>query len=316
MALFDINATGQMLVGPMVMKRDMIVLAPGAEAEIDFSWLDWSTPWMISADGSQVLFEEGNDVSRPDGYAVYLRGTDGSPPLRLGYGAGLALSPDGRWVAMLRGLFVGEQELALVPTGPGATVFLDLGTLEATHGGGMWVGGGPKDEKPGLLLLLGRQRETESALGIYRLPVAPGHTPEPVTPRGLALAPRGHVVSDDGRRLVVSPSEGPAVEFTLTADGTTDGAPRPVPGLEPSDLPLRFDRDGRHLYVQSEFEVPARIVRIDTRTGERTPWRELRPLDPAGVFVVDRLHVSSDGSAYVYSTRRVLSVLSSVEGLE
>ena len=120
----------------------------------------------------------------------------------------------------------------------------------------------------------------------------------------------------DGRRLIVSPSHGPAVEFDLTADGATHGAPQPGPGLEPSDLPLRFDLDGRHLYVQSEFEVPARIVRIDTRTGKRTPWRELRGLDPAGVFVIDRLHVSNDGSAHVYSTRRVLSVLSAVAGLD
>jgi hypothetical protein len=54
-------------------------------------------------------------------------------------------------------------------------------------------------------------------------------------------------------------------------------------------------------------------VNIDT--GEREPWKELAPPDPAGVSVVDPIIASADGRSLVYSYRRVLERLVVVEGL-
>jgi eukaryotic-like serine/threonine-protein kinase len=67
------------------------------------SWLDYSYPADISADGSTLLFDEegeGGGTSRAGRffYTVYIRGTDGSPAVRLGDGTAVALSPDGVWV--------------------------------------------------------------------------------------------------------------------------------------------------------------------------------------------------------------------------
>ena len=263
----------------------------------------------ISDDGRLVVFEEGNDVSRPDGYGVYLRDTDGSPPLRLGYGVSLALSPDTGWVAMLKRQFTENPELVLVPTGPGTAVSRDVGGIRVQYGSGSWVGGGPAGPEPGTLYFAGRAGD--EIVRMYRLSLADGATPEAVSPPDLALAPTGHVLSADGKRLIVKPAEGPALQIDV--DG---GESRPVTGIAPGDLPLRFDRDGRHLYVQATFEVPAQIVRVNTMNGRRTPWRELAPLDPAGVSVVDWVSVSADGAAHVYSTRRVVSTLMVVEALE
>jgi hypothetical protein len=92
--------------------------------------------------------------------------------------------------------------------------------------------------------------------------------------------------------------------------------PRPVPGLLPTDLPLQFDRDGRHVYVQAGQNMPSPIYRVDTVTGERTLWRELAPRNAAGVFAVDRVRISADGTAYVYSIRRAVSSLVLITGLE
>ena len=145
---------------------------------------------------------------------------------------------------------------------------------------------------------------------MYHLLLTEGATPRPITPAGFALAALGHVASMDGQRVVVLPANGAAVEFDLDGNG-----PRPVPGVEAGDLPLRFDRDGVHLYVQSATAVPTPIMLVDTVTGERTSWRQLSPLDAAGVFTLDFVQISADGSAYAYSIRRVVSNLQLVEGL-
>ena len=146
---------------------------------------------------------------------------------------------------------------------------------------------------------------------MYHLPLMDGSAARAITPPDLSLAPLGHTASIDGQRVIVKPAGGPAVEFDIDGDG-----PRPVAGIEPDDLPLRFDLDGVHLYVQASSAVPAPIVRINTETGERALWRELSPIDPAGVFVVDFVSLSADGAAHAYSTRRVISRLSLMEGLK
>jgi hypothetical protein len=83
----------------------------------------------------------------------------------------------------------------------------------------------------------------------------------------------------------------------------------------PTDLPLRLDEDGRHVYVQGQLTIPSPIDRVDTRTGERELWLKLSPPDPAGVFTVDRVRLSADGTAYCYSIRRSIAGLVSVDGL-
>ena len=89
-----------------------------------------------------------------------------------------------------------------------------------------------------------------------------------------------------------------------------------MPGVLASDLPLRFDANGRDLYVQAQRTIPSPIYRVDSQTGERELWAELSPPDPAGVFTVDRLRISEDGRAYCYSVRRSISRLVVIDGLE
>jgi len=125
------------------------------------------------------------------------------------------------------------------------------------------------------------------------------------------MAPAGHRVSADGRHVYVKPATGPTVEFGIDGDG-----PRPLAGVLPTDFPVGPDRDGRHLFVQAALTLPSPIIRIDTDTGERTPWLQIAPRDPAGVFVVDRVRITPDGAAYAYSIRRQLSRLMLMEGLQ
>ena len=94
-----------------------------------------------------------------------------------------------------------------------------------------------------------------------------------------------------------------------------NGQSRPVPGLAAGEVPVRWSADGGSLFVSRLQGLPVKIFRLDLATGSRTPWREITPSDPAGVFGIDPIRLTSDGKSYVYSYRRLLSDLYLMEGL-
>ena len=303
--LLDADTSGRVLLAVNSIRREMLVLAPGAPEEANLSWLDWTTPWILSPDGSSVVFEEGN-VGNDEGYAIFMRGADGSAPLLLGYGATMALSPDGGHLALVKSTGDDTRDLVIVPTGVGESRVLDVGGIHVLSRNGSWIAGSSPDD-PGALVFVGR--EADGVERFYHLGLAEGATPRPITPRGFVVGLDGHVASPDGKSLLVSTPGAPAVRFPVEG-----GDPEPVAGLLATDLPLRFEVDGRHLFVQAASGVPCPIVRVDTRTGERTLWRELSPLDPAGVAAVDKVGISADGAAHMYSNKRVISRLVLSEG--
>jgi len=305
--LLDVDARGRVLAATSMIRREMIVRGRGAGADVDLSWLDWTTPRMLSDDGRTVLFEEGNAGSS-EGYAIYLRDTAGGAPLPLGDGGAIALSPDGRWVAALKRPFDDDRELFLLPTGPGVPRKVDVGDLRLIVRPGCWIAGA---DKGGADKLIFTARRAGGPLRVHVLALTDGALPEAVTPADLALQPHPTVVSHDGERIMVKPTDAPAVEFGLDGAG-----PHAVPGLEPTDLPLRYGTDDKHLFVRSSSTVPATIVRVDLATGRRTRWRELTPLDATGVFAVDRTMISADGEVYLYSNRRVTSQLVILDGVD
>jgi len=154
-------------------------------------------------------------------------------------------------------------------------------------------------------------RNADGVEQFYRLPLDGNSAPQPVTPPDFVIGIIGHVAAPDSKSVIVSTPNGPAVRFPIEG-----GDPEPVPGLLATDLPLRFEANGRYLFVQGAHAVPCPIIRVDTHTGERTLWRELSPLDPAGVSAVDKVAVSADGSAHMYSNKRIISQLTLAEGLQ
>jgi hypothetical protein len=62
--------------------------------------------------------------------------------------------------------------------------------------------------------------------------------------------------------------------------------------------------------------VPARISRIEIETGKREVWKDLLPVDPAGVERISNVLVTADGKGYAYCYARLLSDLFIVEGLK
>lgn len=65
-----------------------------------------------------------------------------------------------------------------------------------------------------------------------------------------------------------------------------DGAETiPVQGLEPTDVIIRFTEDDQAIYVFNRDGLPARVHRLDYRTGERQLWREFMPADTTEVSI-------------------------------
>jgi hypothetical protein len=295
--LADVAADGRMLITPHSIRREVVGRAPGADDEVNLSWFDWSTLRALSADGRQVLFEEGNQGIGDEGYWMYLRGTDASPPIRLDDGLGLALSPDGKWVLALTYPF-DEPRLNLFPTGTGQTRPLDLGDIRPQPWGTFLPDGSG-------VLFAGSRQGAGGQLFFHDL----GSGIRPVTPEGSQFTYDGNAVSNDSRWLVAISPDDKLVRYPV--DG---GEGVPIPGTELREIPIQWDVEGRHIYIYRLGELPTRVYRLDLETGERTLWRELAPADRAGVFHVDIIFMTRDGEAHAYSYRRMLSDLYLAQG--
>ena len=117
LTILDVGKEGNVLLTRGNDRAGMIGLAPGEAKEKDLSWLDWSVPGSLSADGKTILFYESGEGGGPH-YAVYLR----RHRRIAGDSAGrrkrnVALSPDGQWA--LSRLNMVPSPLVLYPTGVG-----------------------------------------------------------------------------------------------------------------------------------------------------------------------------------------------------
>jgi hypothetical protein len=293
----DVSPDGKILLVMDVSRADLLGRLAGDEHERRYNW--WSDDGLggITADGTAFL-GTGNSFLKDGEYQLYLRRNDGRQPVGLGPGSGIAVSADGRWV-IAGTLSRDRNKLRLIPTGLGQPRVIDLGTVEPLISGGRRPAAFSEDGAR--IVFIGS--ETGKPLGLYTLDLPDGR------PRrlgaenviGMALAPDGHtaaVCDADGRILLV-PDDG--------------GAPRPVPGSKPGDVPVTWDPAGRTLLVW-DGAFPARVFRIDPKTGRRELAVEIVPEDPAGVLY-GSLAVSPDGKHYVYRARRVLSDVTVVTGV-
>ena len=194
LTLLDVGKEGNVLLTRGIDRAGMVGLAPGETKERDLSWLDWSVPNDLSADGKAVLFSEAGEGGGPK-YAVYLRKTDGSPSVRLGEGTGVALSPDGKWAAAHPNST--PAPLVLLPTGVGETKPLTQDSIN--HLRVRWLSDGKRfvfvGNEPGHGMKLYVQSAEESK-------------PRAISPEGVSttfvLTASGDLVADVGARTATS----------------------------------------------------------------------------------------------------------------
>jgi dipeptidyl aminopeptidase/acylaminoacyl peptidase len=294
--LLDASASGGLLLSRSSDKREMVGRAPGEPTERNLSWLDWSFPTLISPDGRTVVFEEQNLVMPSGSYALFMRPTDGSPPVRLGEGRAFDLLPDG-WIFAVLGAG-SSNEMVLLPTGAGE--MRRLGPLGLTPTAAAL---GPDGET---IVFAGHAPGEGTRLYVRGLA---GGEPRPISPEGVT-AYFCHLLSPDGKEAFANAPDG-----RLTVYPVDGGEARPVPRTSLADSPIRWTNDGRGIVVQPRATLPSRIERVDVASGERELVRELTPPDPAGVVAIRPVHLATEGEAYVYSYKRLLDELYILEGL-
>ena len=294
LSILDIGKDGDLLLTRGNDRAGIIGLAPGAAKEQDLSWLDWSVPGSLSADGKKVLFQEAGIGGGPK-YAVYLRNTDGSPAIRLGEGSGMSLSPDGNW-ALCR-LNVRPSPLVLYPTGVGEARQLKSDGLN--HISAAFLPDGKRFVFTG----------TEPGHGIRLYwESLDDAKPHPFSGEGMGS---GIILSRDGAWVA---TRGADEKIYLYPVG--GGEPKLVPGMQPGEFPTSWSADGRSLFVMARGQVPAQVFELNLATGQRTLWKTLEPADAAGIDTIGRVMTSLDDKTYLYSYVRTLSDLYLVQGLK
>jgi Tol biopolymer transport system component len=270
---------------------------PGDAKERDLSWLDWSAAFDLTPDGKTLLFAETGEGSGP-AYSCFIRGTDGSAPVRLGDGVALSISPDGRWVTANTAR-AAKPELWLYPTGAGEKKLLPTGTL-VVESSADWLRDGSA--------IVFTASEPGRGSRIFIIPVA-GGAPRALTPEGYRLVPR--TVSPDGKSIVVIGPDRRRYFYLLAG-----GEPQPIPGLAPDETATAWSSDGRFLYAFRRRDVPSRVFKIDVATGKRELWKELMPMDGAGIQDIAPVIPTPDGQEYVYGYSRTLSDMYVVDGVK
>ncbi|HZW80762.1 MAG TPA: WD40 repeat domain-containing serine/threonine protein kinase [Candidatus Deferrimicrobiaceae bacterium] len=269
-------------------------LAPEAKEVRELGWFGWSILSDISRDGRKILFTEAGDGGGPN-YTVFLRDTDGSPPVRIGEGDAMAISPDKKW-AITQPPKGGP--LNMVPTGAGEVkkITHDAITYDAVR----WLPDGKS--------LLASGIETGHGARDYLIDLASGDA-KPVTPEGVA----GVRVSADGKSVAVLGSDGKWGVWSLE-----EGTLRPIPGLDAGDRVIGWSPDGGSVYVTSAraSQMVAKVYKINLQTGKMDFWKSFGEETLAGSRGRGGLRLSADASAYAYAYVVTLSQAYVVTGLK
>jgi Tol biopolymer transport system component len=299
--LYDIAPDGRLLLARWDTQVGVRGSAPSPGHERELSATDDSALSDLSSDGRAVLFYDRN--------ALFLRATDGSPPLRLGEGYGEArLSPDGKWIVA-----VSSEEPhypILVPVGAGEVRRIDTIECEGVE----WLPDGKR------ILCKNPLPRTRFRLAVLELPSGKATEVKIADEAAADFGEGGYLggsasLSPDGAFLAGIGDGGDILILPL-AGGEPRRIAGTVTGLDTESRPVGWTADGRHLFIHRIGDVPDKAQKLDLATGRLEPWKELTLEDLAGIVRINPVRVVADGRSWAYSYVRVLSNLYVVEGLK
>ena len=292
LVVHDISRSGKVLLSAIKARTGIAALAPGEKHERSLSWFDWSFLLDISQDGKEVLFSETGAAVGANA-SIYLRGTDGSPAVRLGDGRGGALSPDGKWVVAEVG---DPAKLMLLPTGAGEARQLTDDKID--HFSPAWTPDGKS--------IIYGSAEPGHGRRSYLLDLETGQS-RPITREDTL----GFLITPDGKSLIAVDNQRQRWIYPIAG-----GEPQKFsPNVQFEEAVRRFLPDNRSVLVINR-SIPVKVMRVDLATGRRDPWMDIVPADPAGAQSIPDVKFSADGKSYAYSVVRLLSDLYVVEGLK
>jgi serine/threonine protein kinase/Tol biopolymer transport system component len=301
--LLDIAKDGRVLLVRATWRRELLGLVDNESKQRELSWLDYTYPSDLSADGKTLLFdEEGGGgalaYSKSGGltYAVYIRKTDGSPAVLLGEGGAVALSPDGKWaIAQTQ---ESPSQFRLLPTGAGEPK--DLTKDNINHSWAHWFPDGKR--------ILFSADEPNKGVRFYVYELASGKS-QVISQEGVNGT--AFAISPDSQQIAAIGPDQKGYLYPVAG-----GDPKLIAGINQGEQPITWSGDGHTLYIYQPGELPARVYRLDVQTGQRTLWKELMPSDPAGVENIGPIYMTPDAKTCVFGYHRMLADLYLVEGLK
>ena len=301
--LLDIAKDGRVLLIRATWRRELLGLIDGDAKQRELSWLDYTFPSDLSADGKTLLFdEEGGGgalaYSKTGGltYAVYIRKTDGTPAVLLGEGGAVALSPDGKWaIAQSQ---ESPSQFRLLATGAGEA--RDLTKDNINHSWAHWFPDGKR--------ILFAADEPGKGVRFYVYEVESGKS-QVISHEGVNGT--AFMISPDSKQIAAIGPDQKGYLYPVSG-----GDPVAIPGFNQGEQPITWSADGKSLYIYQPGELPARVFRLDLKTGQRTLWKELMPGDPAGVENIGPILMTPDAKTCVFGYHRMLADLYLVEGLK
>ncbi|MFB3921820.1 MAG: protein kinase [Terriglobia bacterium] len=290
----DVTRDGRALITNVEMRQRMFYRGPSDNGDRELTWLDWSMPTDLSPDGKYVLFSEtGQGAGALP--AIYLRETNGTPAVKLGAGTIATFSPDGKFVLTPR---LDDSGIAIYPVGAGPTrqvalkgfVIVIAGMLQ--DGQRVWFEGS----------------ESSHGRRIY-LTSVDGEKPRPITPEGSRIM--NPFTTPDGKFLLA----GWANRISLVP--IEGGEPKLLPGVQPGEVTVAWGADEGSFFVYALDSCPAKVFRVDRKSGRRQFVREIVPSERAGMGRTGvSLFMTPNGRSYVYSTLHIMSELYLVTGLK
>jgi Tol biopolymer transport system component len=292
LTLDDISADGRMLMSEDDERMVLRVLPPGAKEDREFSYLDWTLPRDLSADGKLLLFDESGEGGGNE-FSTYLRNAESGSVVRLGSGSALALSPDGLWVASTS---ADNRQLFLLPTRAGQARTLTTPGFRLQSLASFF----PKSPR---LLFVAQEGSHGARLYVQDLA---GGKPAPISGETIAAS-----------LIPISPDEAwiaaRALDDNVYLFPVPGGAPKRLPGTDSGDWPIRWTADGMGVYVFRRGQLPADVFRVDVATGRRDRVTTLKPPEAPGLASINRALITPDGKSWAYSYQRTLSDLFVVE---
>ena len=290
--MWDVARDGHVLITSVNSRLGILYAPSDGSAPRDLAWFDASLAYDLSEDAKSLVFVE---LTAGEGRnaAIYLRKTDGSPAVRLGYGNWPALSPDGKWVVSIQHQ-PSRSQLLLLPTGPGELRALDVGEMH--YESVEWFPGGKR------ILFTGNQPGHPVRSWMYDLE---GGQPKPITAEGVRatrVSPDQHsFVVVDPRRLLLGQFGG--------------GEPKAIADLQPGESVVRWSADGRYLFLAQEQAETLKLTRLEIASRKREPWRTVKSPENGAAFV-GRVALSADGKAVAVTFQHDLANLYLVKGLK
>ncbi len=309
--LKDISRDGRVLLSTDDYVFSMNGKTAGDTAERNLTYYGWSLLDDISPDGRTIMFTEGGESDNTNDWSVFLRGTDGSPPQRLGRGFYGKMSPDGKWVATLvvdRNVPFGKggDQVMLIPTGADEQ-------RPVTHNNGVRHGViGWLPDSSAVLYCDGKRT--------WLAPVD-GRPPAPVTPEGWVGT---YLVSPDGKHVLASPPNEDSTMYSFSLDGREKVH---YPALDLAKWePVGFHDATRVRVVPFQplgveaIRLPVPVYLLDLKSGKVEPWKEIGAEVPRAGLTTNlsrgiRLAFSADGESYAFTYGNRLSTLYVAEGL-